>query len=119
AGGRSFGSRLAVGGTSLCASSRAGILDAWKIDDCAARPLGFRMASEFDPYREALVVETSTLWPDDLRDRGVEVPAREARGRIEQALHAAPQEAAELTYERLHTGFCRVITLTPEDLHRA
>ncbi len=71
------------------------------------------MANEFDPYREALVVERSTLWPDELPDRD---PL--TRERIEQALHAAPQEAAELTYERQHTGFSRVITVTPEDLTR-
>jgi hypothetical protein len=71
------------------------------------------MANEFDPYREALVVETNTLWPDELRD-----PESEARRRIEQALHAAPEQAANLTYERLHTGFCRVITVTDDDLKR-
>ena len=71
------------------------------------------MANEFDPYREALVVETSTLWPDEL---GVDDP--QTREHIEEALHAAPQEAAELTYDRQHTGFARVITVTPEDLKR-
>jgi hypothetical protein len=71
------------------------------------------MANEFDPYREALVVETSTLWPRELEDRD-----EAARERVEQALQAAPQQAAELTYERMHTGFCRVITVTPEDLKR-
>jgi hypothetical protein len=71
------------------------------------------MANEFDPYREALVVETNTLWPDEL-------PAgnAEARERIAEALHARPQEASELTYERMHTGFSRVITVTEEDLKR-
>jgi hypothetical protein len=72
-----------------------------------------RMANEFDPYREALVVETSTIWPDELGNRDAEV-----RQRIEDLLHAAPQQAAELTYERQHTGFARVITVTPEDLQR-
>jgi hypothetical protein len=71
------------------------------------------MANEFDPYREALVVETNTLWPDEAQER-----TREVRSQIEAALHAAPQEASELTYERLHTGFCRVITVTEEDLQR-
>ena len=71
------------------------------------------MANEFDPYREALVVETGTIWPDELPDRDAET-----RERIEEALHATPQDAAELTYERQHTGFSRVITVTPEDLKR-
>jgi hypothetical protein len=71
------------------------------------------MANEFDPYREALVVETGTIWPEELEDRDPE-----ARTQIEEALHAAPQDAAELTYERQHTGFARIITVTPEDLKR-
>jgi hypothetical protein len=33
-------------------------------------------------------------------------------------LHADPQKAADLRYERLHTGFARVITVTQEDLAR-
>ena len=68
--------------------------------------------------REALVVETSTIWPAELQQSGVRPANRQARERIEQALQAAPQEAAELTYERMHTGFCRVITVTADDLRR-
>ena len=30
------------------------------------RPIG--MANEFDPYREALVIETATVWPDEYDD---------------------------------------------------
>jgi hypothetical protein len=67
----------------------------------------------FDPYREALVVETATIWPDGLPALD---PAR--RERIERQLHAEPQRAAGLEYVRLHTGFCRQITVTPEDLQR-
>jgi hypothetical protein len=71
------------------------------------------MANEFDPYREALVVETNTLWPDEYADR-----SEADRLRVEEKLHATAQEAAELAYERMHTGFCRVITVTPSDLER-
>jgi hypothetical protein len=72
------------------------------------------MASkEFDPYREALVIETLTVWPEEMDDLD-----RAARERIAQQLHTEPQKAAQLTYERLHTGFARVITVTPEDLAR-
>lgn len=72
------------------------------------------MSNEFDAYREALVVETNTLWPDEV------APPEDgaARRSVEDSLHAAPQQAAELTYERLHTGFCRVITVTAGDLAR-
>lgn len=72
-----------------------------------------RMANAFDPYREALVVEQHTLWPDEYADW-----SDADRGRVEPLLHASPAEAAELDYVRQHTGFARVITVTPEDLER-
>jgi hypothetical protein len=71
------------------------------------------MANAFDPYREALVVETSTVWPDDYD--AWEPATREQLG---QRLHDDPKSAAELDYVRLHTGFCRQITVTPQDLDR-
>lgn len=71
------------------------------------------MANAFDPYREALVVETSTIWPEEFEDWGPN-----DRARFEQALHAKPSEAANLDYVRLHTGFCREIIVTPEDVER-
>ena len=71
------------------------------------------MNKDFDPYREALVVETNTVWPDEVAT----VPAAD-RMRIETRLHADPQNAAKLDYVRLPTGFCRQITVTAEDLER-
>jgi hypothetical protein len=71
------------------------------------------MADPFDPYREALVVETETVWPDEYDH----LEPGEKR-RIESALHGEPAAAAEMEYVRLHTGFCRVITVTPADLAR-
>lgn len=68
--------------------------------------------NEFDPYREALVIEVEVCWPEDVR---VE-PERQLR--VEQALHAAPKEASQLDYLRMHTGFRRRITVTPADLER-
>lgn len=68
---------------------------------------------EFDRYREALVIETRTIWPEELADVD-----DAARARIAQRLHAEPEKAAELEYERLHTGFARVITVTAEDVAR-
>jgi hypothetical protein len=71
------------------------------------------MPDKFDAYREALVVETNTVWPVGLEG----VPAAE-RQQIETAVHAAPECCAQLEYIRMHTGFCRQITVTPEDLQR-
>ncbi|MHC4401289.1 MAG: hypothetical protein ACYTG0_16580 [Planctomycetota bacterium] len=71
------------------------------------------MGEPFDPYRDALVVETMTVWPDDLDTLD---PAE--RNRVEKRLHAEAEHVAELDYVRLHTGFCRRITVTAEDLER-
>lgn len=71
------------------------------------------MADKFDPYREALVVETETLWPEGLAEL-----SQEERRRIEARLHAEAQHAAELEYVRLPTGFARRITVTAQDLQR-
>jgi hypothetical protein len=70
------------------------------------------MADKFDPYREALVVESVTIWPDD-----TELDPRQ-RFQLEAVLHAHPEEAAQLEYERVHTGFRRKIVVTDEDLIR-
>jgi hypothetical protein len=71
------------------------------------------MADKFDSYREALVMETLTIWPEEYDDLETS-----ERARIEKALHADPQSAAHLEYARTHTGFCRTITVTPQDLKR-
>ena len=71
------------------------------------------MADKFDPYREALVMETATHWPEEYDD----MDPRE-RARLEALLHENPAEAAHLEYVRTHTGFCRHIYVTAEDLER-
>ena len=71
------------------------------------------MADKFDPYREALVMETETVWPAEL----AHLPDAEKR-RIEHALHAEPAACGHLEYVRVHTGFCRQITVTPQDVER-
>jgi hypothetical protein len=71
------------------------------------------MANEFDPYREKLVVETTTVWPAEHDDWDVA-----DRLSAEAKLHAEPDKAAQLDYVRQHSGFCRQITVTPEDLAR-
>jgi hypothetical protein len=71
------------------------------------------MSNTFDPYREALVVEHHTVWPGEYEDW-----SPTDRQRVESLLHANPAEAAVLDYVRQHTGFARVITVTPTDLDR-
>lgn len=71
------------------------------------------MANKFDPYREALVMEEETIWPDEFE--GIEPEERE---RIARLLHDAPQEAAMMDYLRTHTGFARQIVVTNVDLER-
>jgi len=71
------------------------------------------MSNEFDPYREALVIETATVWPDDYDDWEPADPQR-----VEELLHAEPAQASEMEYVRMHTGFLRQITVTPADIQR-
>ena len=71
------------------------------------------MSDPFDPYREALIVETRTVWPatyDYLESRD--------KDRLAAALHADPARASQLEYVRLHSGFCRQIVVTADDLAR-
>jgi hypothetical protein len=70
------------------------------------------MPDKFDPYREALIVETETLWPAEY----AHLDAVE-KARIEMALHENP-EPCQITYERMHTGFIRIITVTEADVER-
>ena len=71
------------------------------------------MPDEFDPYREALIMETTTVWPEEYDDW-----EPDERAKLEKLLHENPQDAAHLEYLRTHTGFCRTITVTPEDIQR-
>ena len=68
------------------------------------------MASKFDVYREALVMEEHTVWPD-----GVEVADKAITHR---ALHDSADQCGAIEYVRTHTGFCRKITATAEDIQR-
>lgn len=71
------------------------------------------MANAFDPYREALVIETQTIWPAEY-DTWDDAD----REQVAALLHAQPQAAAEMDYVRMHTGFARHITVTPADIER-
>jgi hypothetical protein len=68
---------------------------------------------KFDPYREALVMEISTVWPAEFED----LPPAE-KTRLEAKLHDSAKDCAQLEYIRTHTGFCRQITVTPADVQR-
>jgi hypothetical protein len=71
------------------------------------------VADKFDPYREALVMETTTIWPAEFHDL-----TRTEKARIEEQLHANPSACQNLEYIRTHTGFCRQITVTEGDVQR-
>jgi len=70
------------------------------------------MVDKYDPYREALVMETETEWPEET---DVD-PRRQAE--LAALLHENPADAAHLEYIRTHTGFCRRIVVTDDDLLR-
>ena len=71
------------------------------------------MPNELDPYREALVMEQLTVWPDAFEDWEMS-----DRRQIEAGLHADPKSCAELSYIRQHSGFARQITVTQADVDR-
>jgi len=74
------------------------------------------MPDKFDPYREALVVENTTEWPEETGDETEMDPRR--RIQLESLLHESPEQADHLEYVRTHTGFCRHIVVTEDDLER-
>ena len=71
------------------------------------------MPDKFDPYREALVVETNTVWPAEYDHLEAD-----EKTRLAQALHSDPESCTGLEYVRTHTGFCRQITVTGTDYER-
>ncbi|MGB9687965.1 MAG: hypothetical protein ACPLRM_02585 [Anaerolineae bacterium] len=71
------------------------------------------MANEYDPYREALVVEKIFLWPKEFDHQPQDI-----RNRVEHELDAHPQRAEQLAYVRLPVGFRREITITASDIER-
>lgn len=71
------------------------------------------MADKFDPYREALVVEVDTQWPEEYDDWNLS-----QRSELGRRLHEHPEEASHLEYLRTHTGFCRRIVITADDIER-
>ncbi|MCA9076513.1 MAG: hypothetical protein KDA93_15925 [Planctomycetaceae bacterium] len=66
---------------------------------------------KYDPRMDSLVVETKTLWGDDVGDL-----SDEDRKWVAAAIHQNPQLAGNIVYERAHTGFTRIITVTADDI---
>jgi hypothetical protein len=71
------------------------------------------MPDKFDPYREALVMETETLWPEEYANWDPH-----EKQRVAAALHADAERCQQLEYVRTHTGFCRKIIVTADDVER-
>jgi hypothetical protein len=70
-------------------------------------------AQKFDARMDSLVIETRTNW-----DENIGQLTDSEKSAIAKAIHAAPQLATKIDYERAHTGFTRVITVTVEDISR-
>lgn len=69
--------------------------------------------NKFDARVDALVMESRTLWSDDLPEM-----SDEDRKWLADALHGKPSLAAKVEYDRSHTGFTRTVTVTTEDIER-
>jgi hypothetical protein len=68
---------------------------------------------KFDPRVDSLVMETKTFW-----DPAVGQLSEEDRRWVATAIHQKPQLASKVSYERSHTGFVRIISVTVEDIQR-
>ena len=68
---------------------------------------------KFDPRLESLVMETRTLWDPEVGDI-----SEEDKERVAEFVHQTPEQAAKVEYERSHTGFTRIITVTVADIQR-
>lgn len=69
--------------------------------------------AKFDPRVDALVMETKTAWDPEVGEL-----TDEDKEWLSGAVHQAPSKATKLAYERSHTGFTRIITVTVDDIQR-
>ena len=69
--------------------------------------------NKYDPRLEDLVVETKTVW-----DKSVADLSEEDREAVAREIHQAPQLADTIEYERAHTGFTRIVTVTAETIQK-
>ncbi|MGD9857898.1 MAG: hypothetical protein AB7U20_23385 [Planctomycetaceae bacterium] len=67
--------------------------------------------NSFDSRLESLVVETRTLWGGDVGEL-----SSEDRAWVASELQQNPRLAGKIEYERAHTGFTRIITVTADDI---
>lgn len=68
---------------------------------------------KFDPRLESLVMESKTLWDPEIGEI-----SDDDKAFLSRAVHADPQHASNIEYERSHTGFTRIITVTVADIER-
>lgn len=66
---------------------------------------------KYDPRVDSLVVETVTRWGDDVGEL-----SEEDRSWVASEIHRHPQLASHIEYERAHTGFTRIITVTADEI---
>ena len=67
----------------------------------------------FQPRLEAMVTELQTEWAE-----GLDGLAPDRRASIAARIHADPAAATTVRYDRQHTGFARVVTVTLDDVAR-
>jgi len=68
----------------------------------------------YDPRRDKLVMETRTYWDPEIASQ----LSDEDKALVATAIHRSPELAEKVEYERSHTGFTRIITVTVNDLER-
>ena len=69
--------------------------------------------NKYNARVNALTVESCTKWSPEVADL-----TEEERAVIAKAIHAQPQLASHVEYDRAHTGFTRTITVTAADIER-
>ena len=69
--------------------------------------------NKYDARVDSLVVETVTHWDDEVGEI-----SPEDKSWLSRAVHQSPEQASKISYERAHTGFTRMITVTVDDIER-
>lgn len=69
--------------------------------------------NKYDLRLESLVFEGVTLWDSEVAEL-----TDEEKKIIAAEIHSHPELASKIAYERTHTGFARVITVTVDDIAR-
>ncbi|QDT33851.1 MULTISPECIES: hypothetical protein [Thalassoglobus] len=69
--------------------------------------------NKYDLRLESLVIEGVTHW-----DAGVADLTDDEKKIVAQEIHRHPELASKISYERAHTGFARIVTVTEEDIAR-